>query len=131
LLECHLRLDEQGSVDSSSQVNQAKPLNRTVRKLLPIPGVNHAVIIDERGLPQDDDTDSAARMSAQGHYLVEMAQQLGELFDAQECSSLVVSGQAGHCMLFNSGDKALVVGVSANVDRINTENAIRKTLAHK
>ena len=130
LLECHCRLDEEGTTVTPPP-REERTLNKTVRKVMPIPGVNFAVVIDEQGRPLDDGTDSAARLSAQGHYFVSIAQQLGQLFGASDCHSLAISGKAGHCLVFQAQEKALVVAVPGQNEYAPVENAIRKTLIRK
>ncbi len=134
LLECHRRLDEEG-FQSDAPASQA-PLqdsssNKTISKITPIPGVNFAVLIDENGHPQDDDSSSAARLSAQGHFFVDIAKKLGQLFGAQNYHFSVVSGSGGHCMNFHSNSRTLVVAAPGNCEYQPIESAIRSTLARK
>lgn len=130
LLECHRRLDEDGAY-RSPETSKTLSMNKTIRKVLPIPGVNFAVLIDDQGHPFDDDSDSAARLSAQGHYFGDIATQLGNLFGARHCHYTAVSGQAGHCLVFHSPKRSMVVAVPGNCDYHPVESAIRATLARK
>ncbi len=131
LLECHRRLDENAQFEKPHQSQKAETMNKTVKKLLPIPGVNFAVITNNQGQPVDDDSDSAARLGAQGHYFNQVAQQLGELFGAKKITFTAAGGQAGHCLNFRGNQRSVIVGIPAHMDYLAIENAIRSTLAEK
>ncbi len=131
LLECHRRLDENGELLESQPQPKVDNMNKTVKKLLPIPGVNFAVITNQQGQPVDDTSDSAARLGAQGHYFNQVATQLGELFGAKHCSFTAAGGQAGHCLNFRANQMSMIIGVPADSDYLAIENAIRATLAQK
>lgn len=135
LLECHRRLDEegylQGKEPSQKTVHTSTSNNKTVSKINPIPGVNFAVLIDEEGHPLEDDSSSAARLSAQGHFFVDIAKKLGNLFGAQNYHFSVISGSGGHCMNFHSDKRTLVVATPGNCEYQPVESAIRSTLARK
>ncbi len=131
LLECHRRLDENQDQEQSKPQQSKKAVHKSVRKILPIPGVNFAVLIDEQGKPLEDDSDGAARLSAQGEYFDKFAQQLGQLLGLAGCNVTVASGKAGHCLGFRSNNKTMVVGMPADADFRKVESAIRSTLSRK
>ncbi len=135
LLECHRRLDEdamtQNEVESSPTRPEKAIKNKVVNSVMPIPGVNYAVMIDENGHPQGDASSIAAKLSAQGHFLGDMANNFGALFGAQGCHFSVFSGQEGHCMTFHSANRSLIVITPGNCEYQPIESAIRSTLAGK
>jgi hypothetical protein len=133
LLECLSRLDEEQNLGpvKSEQKMPVKKMNKSVRKILSIPGVNYAVLMNEQNQPDDDNSDSAARLAAQGHFFGDMAKQLGTLLGARGCNFTAASGQAGHCVTFRSNKITMVVGMPAGIDFRSTEDAIRATLSRK
>ncbi len=131
LLECHRRLDENTQETTPTKKLKEGTMNKTIKKILPIPGVNFATITDITGHPINDQSDSAARLGAQGHYLNQVAQQLGDLFGAKNCNFIAVGGQAGHCLNFRSHDKSMIVALPAQKDYLAIEHTIRTTLAEK
>lgn len=128
LLECHCRLDEEGVYQPQPKTDEKQSMNKTVRKILPIPGVNFAVLIDSKGQPDSDNSDSAARLGAQGHYFIDVTDKLGRLLGAKNCHFSAITGNAGHCLVFKTKQRSLVVGVPGNCNFQPVESAIRTTL---
>ncbi len=131
LLECHRRLDEEGVVDTEEVTKMPEAGNKTVQKISPIPGVNFAVLIDDNGHPDNDSSSSASRLSAQGHFFADVGKKLGALLGADGYHFSVVTGSGGHCLNFQSNNRALVVATPGNCEYQPIESAIRSTLARK
>ncbi len=131
LLECHRRLDEEGVVQTEEKTNKPERINKVVKKISPIPGVNFAVLIDKHGHPDCDDSSSASRLSAQGHFFADIGKKLGNLLGADGYHFSVVTGSGGHCMNFHSNDRTLVVATPGNCEYQPIESAIRSTLGKK
>ena len=131
LLECHRRLDEEGVSQPEEVTKMPEAGNKTVQKISPIPGVNFAVLIDEHGHPDSDNSSSASRLSAQGHFFTDIGKKLGALLGAEGYHFSVITGSGGHCMNLHSKGRTLVVATPGNCEYQPIESAIRSALVRK
>lgn len=131
LLEAHRWLDELTDKQREVLFNDApaeRKMNRLVKKLLPIQGVEYAVLFDENGQPHEDDSNAALRLSAQGDLMRQNGSELGKLLGLGELRSGLFSGRGGHMLLLISNLKALLVSISSQKKPQGVEAAVRKTL---
>ena len=131
LLEGHRWLDELTDKEREVLFNDApaeRKMNRLVKKLLPIQGVEYAVLFDENGHPHEDDSNAGLRLSAQGDLMRNNGVELGKILGLGELRSGMFSGRGGHMLLLISNLKALLVTISGQKKPQGVEAAIRKTL---
>lgn len=131
LLEGHRWLDELTDKQREALQNDAPPerrVNRLLKKLLPVQGVEYAVLFDENGHPHEDNSNAGMRMSAQGDLMRNNGVELGKILGLGELRSGLFSGQSGHMLLLISSLKALLVSVSGSHKPQDVEAAVRKTL---
>ncbi|MBF0646945.1 DUF4388 domain-containing protein [Desulfuromonas acetoxidans] len=131
LLEGHRWLDELTDKQREAlfyDAPQERKVNRLVKKLLPIQGVEYAVLFDENGQPHEDETNAGLRMSAQGDLMRNNGVELGRILGLGELRSGMFSGRGGHMLLLISNLKALLVSISGKKKPQSVEAAVRKTL---
>lgn len=131
LLEGHRWLDELTDKQRQALKNDAPPerkVNRLLKKLLPVRGVEYAVLFDENGHPHEDNSNAGMRLSAQGDLMRNNGVELGRILGLGELRSGLFSGQGGHMLLLISDLKALLVSIGGSHNPQEVETAVRKTL---
>lgn len=132
LLEAHRWLDElsetQRQVLFKEKQEPDKKINRLVKKLLPIQGVDYAVLFDENGQPHDDDSDASIRLAAQGGLIRENGIQLGAALGLSDFRGAMLTGGGGHMLLIVSPLKSMILSINRLRKPYQVEAAVRNTL---
>lgn len=131
LLECHRVLDENRARGEQPQTEQKQSSvrSRLIKKLLPIEGVDYATLLDDNGTAKEDNSATAARLSAQAKLVRDVGDQIGQILSIGSTRSAIVSGNGGHGLLLVTQARSLFVSIARAVNPIVTENRIRKTLS--
>lgn len=132
LLEAHRWLDELSDTQRRALFKEQqlpeKKVNRLVKKLLPIQGVDYAVLFDDNGHPHDDESDASIRLAAQGGLIRENGIHLGAILGLGDFRSAMLTGGGGHILLIVSHLKSMLLSINRLRKPYRVEAAVRKTL---
>jgi predicted regulator of Ras-like GTPase activity (Roadblock/LC7/MglB family) len=130
LLDALRRLDEENAgatQTKASASNQTLTPRRTMSKiaarLLEIPTITYAVLLDKQGSAVQDSSVEATALSAKGAFLARIGNQLGDLLGLGEIKAAAVHTSGFHLLMYDSKQHYLSIAVKpeCNLDAVEAE----------
>ncbi len=133
LLEALRRLDEeragaQGSGKDSPAVTPRRTMSKVAARLMDIPGLTYAVLVDKDGAPVQDTSIEAAALSAKGVFMATSGNQLGALMGLGEIKAAAIQTKNFHLLMYDSKHHYLSIAVNSESDLESVEGEIKTVL---
>ncbi|HIJ97005.1 MAG TPA: DUF4388 domain-containing protein [Desulfuromonadales bacterium] len=130
LLDALRRLDEENagtvgtkSSASSQSLTPRRTMSKIAARLLNIPTITYAVLLDKQGSAIQDTSPEAATLSSKGAFLARIGNQLGELLGLGEIKAAAVHTSGFHLLMYDSKQHYLSIAVKpeCNLDAVEVE----------
>lgn len=133
LLDMLRRLDEEragmGAAEQGEQmVTPRRTMSKLAARLLELPSVTYAVLLDKQGTPLQDSSIEAAALAHKGVFLAGNGDRLGALFGLGAIKAAAVQTRNFGLLLYDSRQHYLTVAVNPGIALETAENEIKAIL---
>jgi predicted regulator of Ras-like GTPase activity (Roadblock/LC7/MglB family) len=135
LLDALRRLDEEnaGAIGtktsaSTQTITARRTMSKIAARLLEIPTITYAVLLDKEGSAIQDSSLEAAALSAKGVFLARIGNQLGDLLGLGEIKAAAVHTSGFHLLMYDSKQHYLSIAVKPECNLDSVEAEIRSAL---
>ena len=130
LLEAHRLMDEAqaGIRQPEPEQDSKRSLPGIAERALAVPGVTYAVVTDNSGVPQQDDSFEAESLARQGVTLARIGNGLGGLFGVGAAKSAAWQGRNYQLLMFEARNNYLCVAVQGSSQLGQVETDLRAAL---
>jgi len=135
LLDALRRLDEEnaGTVGtrtsaSTQSITPRRTMSKIAARLMQIPTITYAVLLDKQGSAIQDSSLEATSLSAKGAFLARVGNQLGDLLGLGEIKAAAVHTSGFHLLMYDSKQHYLSIAVKPECNLDTAEAEIRSAL---